>query len=65
MQLRDYQEQAASSVIEEWKENKSTLLVLPTGCGKTVVFSEIIKRLHPKRVMVIAHREELIWQARP
>lgn len=64
MNLRDYQLEAVNSVFQSWEENKSTLLVLPTGCGKTVCFSEIIKRAHPKRAMVIAHREELIWQAK-
>lgn len=37
---------------------------MPTGCGKTVVFSSIIKQYpKPGRWMVIAHREELIRQA--
>lgn len=64
MNLRDYQLKAVDLVFEAWKEHQSTLLVLPTGCGKTICFSEIIKRMHPKRALVIAHREELIWQAR-
>lgn len=33
------------------------------NCGKTVVFSHVIKRMSEKRVMVLAHREELIRQA--
>jgi len=33
------------------------------NCGKTIVFSEIIRRVFPHRAMVLAHREELIFQA--
>jgi superfamily II DNA or RNA helicase len=63
MELRPYQNQAVDSVLREWKERSSTLLVLPTGCGKTVCFADLIRRIQPKRVMVLAHREELIFQA--
>lgn len=63
MNLRPYQEQAVAAVLETWKENPATLLVLPTGCGKTIVFAEIIRRVQPARAMVLAHREELIFQA--
>ena len=62
-QLRGYQEEAAEGIFRAWEENDSTLLVMATGTGKTEVFSEIIKRSHPKRAMVLAHRNELIWQA--
>lgn len=34
------------------------------NCGKTQVFTDVIRRMAPKRSMVLAHREELIWQAR-
>jgi len=61
--LRPYQEQAVDGIFRAWEENDSTLLVMATGTGKTEVFSEIIKRSHPKRAMVLAHRNELIWQA--
>lgn len=62
--LRDYQKDCHDSVLEEWKQHQSTLGVLPTGAGKSVVFAAIIKSLQPKRAMVLAHREELIFQAR-
>ncbi|EDY19025.1 type III restriction protein res subunit [Chthoniobacter flavus Ellin428] len=61
--LRDYQAAAADAVEEKWKKHQSTLCVLPTGCGKTVLFAEIIRRRQPGRALVIAHREELIVQA--
>lgn len=42
MELRPYQEEAKESVFREWEEGKArTLLVLPTGTGKTIVFAKI------------------------
>lgn len=64
IKLRDYQEKAKRAVLEEWKEVRSTLVVLPTGSGKTVLFSGIIHAIQPLKTVVIAHREELIWQAK-
>ena len=66
MELRKYQVQAKNAVLEEWgKGTKKTLLVLPTGTGKTVVFSSIaeerVKQNH--RVLILAHRAELLTQA--
>ncbi|MBJ6746417.1 DEAD/DEAH box helicase [Streptococcus sp. 121] len=66
MQLRPYQEEARSAVQAEWeKGRKRTLLVLPTGCGKTIVFSKIIEDRVKKgeRVLILAHRSELLDQA--
>lgn len=66
MELRPYQETARQKVQEEWEEGKKrTLLVLPTGTGKTIVFSKIIEDRVKKgeRVLVIAHRGELLKQA--
>ena len=50
-------------MFEASEESQSTLLVLPTGTGKTVCFAEIIRLIYPRRALVLAHREELIWQA--
>lgn len=66
MELRPYQEEARQKVQEEWENGKKrTLLVLPTGTGKTIVFSKIIEDRVKKgeRVLVIAHRGELLEQA--
>ena len=65
MRLRDYQEAAADGVFTAWADHTSALAVLPTGLGKTVLFAEIIRRMHERgcRAMVLAHREELITQA--
>ena len=66
MELRPYQEQARQAIEKEWSSGvKNTLLVLPTGCGKTVVFSKVIEDQvkEGKRVLVMAHRGELLDQA--
>lgn len=62
--LRHYQSVCADLVMEEWQSVTSTLIVLPTGTGKTRVAAEIIKRKLPQRSLFIAHRKELIHQAR-
>jgi superfamily II DNA or RNA helicase len=62
--LRPYQNDAVARVEAEWRDHKSTLLVMPTGCGKTVTFAEIIRRSFPRRALILAHREELVFQAR-
>ena len=66
MELRDYQIDSVEAVSNEWDKegHKNTLLVIPTGGGKTVIFSEIAKRESAKgRVLILAHRDELIRQA--
>lgn len=62
---RQYQTDCENAIVKEWESgNRATAAVLPTGTGKTVVFSHVIKRRLPRRALIIAHREELIWQAR-
>ena len=66
MQLRDYQTKAISDLRSSFKQgNKSPLLVMPTGSGKTVVFAEISKALesNKKNVLILVHRKELVDQA--
>lgn len=62
--FRDYQVKAIDRCFEEWKDNQSTLIVCPTGCGKTTIFSEIARRFQPKKVVILVHREELLNQAK-
>lgn len=64
MTLRDYQKRASNAIFEEWKEHDHTLVVMPTGTGKTLLFADVIKRMHPQKSIVLVHREELVWQAR-
>ncbi|MDD5936799.1 MAG: DEAD/DEAH box helicase [Clostridiales bacterium] len=66
MELRPYQEESKTAVFEEWnKGNLKTLLVLPTGCGKTIVFAKITEDCvrNGERVLILAHRGELLDQA--
>lgn len=65
MELRPYQREALRAINAEWEENrKHTLLVLPTGCGKTVVFNELAKeKSQDGNVLILAHRSELLDQA--
>lgn len=64
MNLRPYQLEAVENVVKAFREHRSTLVVMPTGTGKTVMFSEVIRRMEGwGRALVHAHREELIWQA--
>src|SRR5688572_1605781 len=62
-QLRPYQLRCIEATLKEWEKVSSTMVVMATGLGKTVTFSEIVRRMHPKRAIVIAHRTELINQA--
>lgn len=66
MDLRPYQQEAREAVQAEWAAGRRrTLLVLPTGCGKTIVFSKLIEDCvrDGERVLVLAHRGELLDQA--
>jgi superfamily II DNA or RNA helicase len=65
MPLRPYQDEAVKSIDDALERSDSTLCVMPTGTGKTVVFSHVIKMYRDlaRRVVVLAHRDELIRQA--
>lgn len=65
MKLRDYQEAAIQGIRQSFsKGNKRVLLVSPTGSGKTVIFSYVAAGTsrNDKRVLIIAHRRELLKQ---
>lgn len=66
MALRPYQQAAADAVFGQWQSGvNKTLLVLPTGTGKTVVFASITENCvkNGDRVLILAHRGELLQQA--
>ena len=66
IQLRPYQEESKRAVFNEWEQGiLKTLLVLPTGTGKTIVFAAITNDCVQKgeRVLILAHRGELLEQA--
>lgn len=63
--LRPYQSDAIQGLRSAFRDgNRSPLLVMPTGAGKTVCFSYLSARLRDadKRVVILVHREELIEQ---
>ena len=76
---RDYQRDAIDAVFAAWKSGmQRPAIVLPTGAGKTVVFSALVKEFQSEvvkapgwrevpapgpRVMILAHRDELVDQA--
>ena len=66
---RDYQIQAVETALKAFSEGESTaLLQAATGAGKTIIFSLLIRKIleiHPHyRIAVLAHRRELVAQAR-
>ena len=63
--LRPYQEEALSSISTNLENGiNKQLVVLPTGAGKTVIFSHLPKFLSTSLPMlVLAHRGELLTQA--
>jgi superfamily II DNA or RNA helicase len=65
MELRDYQQEIKEKILANYASGiKSQMLVLPTGGGKTVLFSAIAKHYleQGKAVLMVCHREELIHQ---
>lgn len=72
VQLREYQVDAVNSVFRAWGDGyRRVAMVIATGGGKTVTFSEVIRAFReehqdydqPEKVLVLAHRTELIEQA--
>ena len=67
MSLRPYQQEAKDAIFREWDQegHNKTLLVLPTGTGKTIVFASVAEQCvrYGSRVLILAHRGELLEQA--
>lgn len=66
MELRPYQQEAVAAVLKQWNEgHKRTLIVLPTGTGKTVCFAKVAEKAvcTGRKVLILAHRDELLRQA--
>jgi len=65
MKLHDYQSEHILQVLEAFQKQRSVMLQMPTGTGKTHVFCDIAKHFYKQgkgRVLVLAHRNELIQQ---
>ncbi|KAH7017534.1 P-loop containing nucleoside triphosphate hydrolase protein [Ilyonectria destructans] len=69
LQLRDYQRECITSVLESLKRgHKRVGISLATGSGKTVIFTQLIDRMpstaeDADRTLILAHRRELVEQA--
>jgi len=62
-ELRPYQKRAFAEVLDAYKNGaRRVLLTLPTGGGKTTVFTELAASIKG-RVVVLVHRRELATQA--
>ena len=63
--LRPYQEECLQKVKEAFLEFNRVLIVMSTGSGKTILFNDLAKQFvsKNKNVLVLAHREELLFQA--
>ena len=64
MLLRPYQEVAVSDACKALDKHKNTLVVAPTGAGKTIMLSALVGKRHNKgkRILVVQHRDELVSQ---
>lgn len=69
--LRPYQAELKHDVYNLWDKIDSVMLQMPTGTGKTIVFTSIVRDIRrwclghspASKVLIIAHRKELITQA--
>lgn len=63
--IRAYQFDAVEKTMSAWGIHDRVLGVAPTGSGKTVIFAEVLRRrMREGPALVLAHREELLGQAR-
>ena len=64
MILRPYQDVAVNSAIKSLNKHKNTIVVAPTGAGKTIMLSSLIGKMHKEnnKVLVLQHRDELVNQ---
>src|SRR5262245_45123154 len=61
--MRPYQIEAHDCVLREFEKFSSTLVVLPTGMGKTIVAAKVMTGWQRRNCLFIAHTSELIEQA--
>ena len=59
--LRGYQREMLGRINEAWSSCRSVMVQMPTGTGKTVLMTEVIKGTR-QPVLIVAHRRELIEQ---
>jgi superfamily II DNA or RNA helicase len=65
VELRPYQTEGIQKIFNSWKSGKRSILFqMPTGTGKTVLFSQIVKLgfVNNRRILIVVHRKELVEQ---
>ena len=68
--LRPYQQKAKKEIFEAWDEVDNVMFQMPTGTGKTRLFTSIIRDINEYsirikeavKILIVAHRTELIDQ---
>ena len=63
--LRSYQQDVKDKIFTLWKSEKNVMLQMPTGAGKTILFSSVINdiiKVPDSKILIIAHRQELLDQ---
>lgn len=58
--LRPYQQDMYDRIVSAWSSHRNSLAVLPTGGGKTVLFTGLMSRF--RNPIAVAHRQELVSQ---
>lgn len=69
--LRPYQQQMKEEVYSLWDKMDNLMIQMPTGTGKTIVFTSIVRDIQrwckahslESKILIVAHRKELITQA--
>lgn len=69
--LRPYQQKMKEDVYSLWDEMDNIMIQMPTGTGKTIVFTSVVRdiqrwcKIHSSdsKILIVAHRKELIIQA--
>ena len=66
--LRDYQQEMLLRLNKAWQRNRSVMVQMPTGTGKTHLMAEVIRQRISRNgeggILVVAHRRELLEQVR-
>ncbi len=69
--LRPYQQQMKEDVYSIWDKMDNLMIQMPTGTGKTIVFTSVVRDIRrwcmqnspESKILIVAHRKELIAQA--
>lgn len=62
-ELREYQKDTIINIVKELDIHNRVLVQLPTGGGKTIIFTEFAKRVQHLKVLILVHRVELLKQS--